>query len=224
MSPSWFLVTSKMEPMNALHFVLSAKASPSVPSRYFCVDAANAAATSSLTLARMAQSMSQRTSELMRDTPNGRSSSGLYGITNMGTMPSPCSTYSADHLPSPSARMRMRRSGSITSTQSGRFVRRPRSLANETTHMPADRHSPASSQMPVHSVGGYAVIRACPPSSAVTTHMLKQYLSAEGTALPTRVDMKLRLATCLSSDSMSASSGALKPSKDTWSRMTSTHL
>ena len=66
-----------MEPMNALHFVLSANASPSVPSRYFCVDAAKAAATYSLTPARIAQSMSQRTSELMRDTPNGRSSSGL---------------------------------------------------------------------------------------------------------------------------------------------------
>ena len=54
--------------------------------------------------------------------------------------------------------------------------------------------------------------------------MLKQYLSAEFTALPTRGDMKLRLATCLRSDSMSGSSGALKPSKDTWSRITSTHL
>lgn len=54
--------------------------------------------------------------------------------------------------------------------------------------------------------------------------MLKQYLSAEFTALPTRVAMKLRLATCLSSDSMSASSGALNPSNDTWSRITSTHL
>ena len=75
--PSLFIETSKMEPMNALHFVLSSKASPSVPSRYFWVDAAKAAAISSLTLARMAQSMSQRTSELMRDTPNGRSSSGL---------------------------------------------------------------------------------------------------------------------------------------------------
>ena len=77
MSPSEFFVTSKMEPMKALHFVLSSKASPSVPSRYFCVDAANAAATSSLTLARIAQSISQRTSELIRDTPNGLSSSGL---------------------------------------------------------------------------------------------------------------------------------------------------
>lgn len=192
-----------MEPMNALHFVLSSKASPSVPSRYFCVDAAKAAATSSFTLARMAQSMSQRTSEFMRDTPNGRSSSGLYGITNIGTMPRPCSTYSADHPPSPSARSLMRQSSSMTSTQSGLFVFRPRCFANETTHMPADRHSPTSSQMPVQSVGGYADMRAWPSSSEVTTHMLKQYLSAELTAFPTRVGMKLRRATCFRSFSVS---------------------
>ena len=112
----------------------------------------------------------------------------------------------------------------MTSTQFGRFVLRPRSFANETTHMPADRHSPTSSHMPVQSVGGYAAIRACPSSSAVTTHMLKQYLSAELTAFPTRVLMQLRLATCLSSVSISVSSGALNPSNDTWSRITSTHL
>ena len=116
-------------------------------------------------------------------------------MTNIGTMPRPCSTYSADHLPSASAFRRTRRSGSITSTQFGRFVLRPRSFANDTTHMPADRHSPTSSHMPVQSVGGYAAIRAWPSSSAVTAHMLKQYLSAELTAFPTRVLMQLRLAT-----------------------------
>ena len=154
MSPSEFFVTSKMEPMKALHLLLSAKASPSVPSRYFCVDAANAAATSSLTLARMAQSMSQRTSELILDTPKGRSSSGLCGITNMGTAPRPCSTYSAAHSLRRTSRMRTIRSGSMTLTQSGRFVGIPRSLAKDTTNMPAERHSWTSSQMPVHRVGG----------------------------------------------------------------------
>ena len=54
--------------------------------------------------------------------------------------------------------------------------------------------------------------------------MLKQYLSAELTAFPTRVAMKLRRDTCFRSVSMSESSGAVKPSNDTWSRMTSTHL
>ena len=222
--PSSVLVTSKMEPMKALHLVLSANASPSVPSRYFCVDAANAAAISSMTLARMAQSMSHRTSELILDTPNGRSSSGLCGMTNMGTAPRPCSTYSAVHSLRRTSRMRTMRSGSITLTQSGRFVGRPRSLAKETTNMPEDRHSWTSSQMPVHSVGGYAEMRACPSSSAVTTSMEKQYLSAELTALPTRVAILLRLATEVSRPSKSSSSGHVNPSKAMWSRMTSTHL
>ena len=51
-------------------------------------------------------------------------------------------------------RSRPEESGSITSTQFGRFVRLPLSFAKDTTHMPADRHSPTSSQMPVHRVGG----------------------------------------------------------------------
>lgn len=90
--------------------------------------------------------------------------------------------------------------------------------------MPDDRHSFTSSHMPVDSVGGYDVMRACPSSSAVTTHMLKQYLSAELTALPTRVSMKFRRDIRFSSASVSMSSGAVKPSNERWSRITSTHL
>ena len=54
--------------------------------------------------------------------------------------------------------------------------------------------------------------------------MLKQYLSAELTALPTLVPMKLRRETCFKTSSTSGFSGAVNPSNDTWSRMTSTHL
>ena len=90
--------------------------------------------------------------------------------------------------------------------------------------MPEDRHSWTSSQMPVHRVGGYAEMRACPSSSAVTTSMEKQYLRAELTALPTRVAILLRLATEVSRPSKSSSSGHVNPSKAMWSRMTSTHL
>ena len=67
-------------------------------------------------------------------------------------------------------------------------------------------------------------MRALPSSSAVTTHTLKQYLSAEFTALPTRESMELRRTTERSRSSMSSSSGAENPSNATWSRMTSTHL
>ena len=47
----------KIEPMNDCHWVFFSNGSPSVPSRYFCVLAANAAAISSFTFARTALSM-----------------------------------------------------------------------------------------------------------------------------------------------------------------------
>ena len=45
-------------------------------------------------------------------------------------------------------------SGSITFTQSGRFVGLPCSRAKLTTNIPDPRHSCTSSQMPVARVGG----------------------------------------------------------------------